>query len=229
MLSVERYEPPRPSKIEHVIVLLVAAVAPIPIIGGSIAAIAGHISRRLLDRNRQRWAGEIAKGLRRLENEINKAIPAESSKTPIWDWGDWISFGGEFVSQNPVPVSTLESILRDAGLAVPTFTGHGWVAVVDYETAETCCRLLGGRLPSVEAIEWLARHEPPIIKGQTFEDGWCSYEWTRSPEEVDRRFVVQTTWAGDGKMKYFATKAADIGVRGAHLSFRIARRTPAIC
>ena len=114
-----------------------------------------------------------------------------------------------------------------AGLDVPKFTGHGVAALVLFEVAEQYCDLLGGRLPSLESLEHLSSLKPALLRAEAWDNGWCSYEWTRSivPGE-DQRYAIQMVGAEDDKFRYFDTKAGWIGPDGSLLSFRVAVLQP---
>lgn len=146
----------------------------------------------------------------------------------VWDWGDWIPFANEFISQNVVKADEFESFMTMAGLKVPEFIGHGFVAIVPFEVAEQYCTLLGGRLPNVESLEYLSSLKPALFRSEAFERGWCSYEWTRSVASGDnKRYVIQMVPAGGGKFEYFKTVVGDSSAaNGAIISFRIAVLKP---
>ena len=145
-----------------------------------------------------------------------------------WRWGDWFSFGNEFVSQNQMWSDDYLRISARAGLQVPDFIGHGSVAEVTFEQAAGFCRILGGRLPSVEAIETIMQVKPHLLQGFSFERGRCSYEWSRSrvhgaPESVR---AVQSVQDGGKRREYFGIVTADPGPEGARIAFRVAMITP---
>lgn len=162
----------------------------------------------------------------KLRSPVISTVPV-SSEDVQWEWGDWHAVGNEFVSKNQVWTEDFVRILTQAGREVPDFMGYDLVAEVQYDVAETCCRLLGGRLPSIEALKHLTSVEPYLLQARAIERGWCSYEWTRTrvldyPSQV---YAVGTTYDVGISCKYHGTVYADPEPRGARLAFRVARVT----